>query len=454
MVYLYENSTTCWAWVLNDFGSVVSTVLALTTFLCLFFFCYMLHRTLKSRSQPKTDSTKGTSGGTSPEKSRRKRRKGKNDRTRADKQSGRTENSSSNSLPLKPLQNSSSKSDPLIGKEDSATASSSDVQDLLIPAVNEHIPTDNQEDRPRSRTASRVDSPATVDGLAMDMSFEDASEQSSIEVQHAVESIPSNAAAGRNNRTRKNRLAQAPRHFANPRSIKSEKTNARKNEQTVFASRWDALKPDNGEKRRLASRTELLPQGDHSISNRDKNRSKASQKQKNSVDRVASPACPTAVRLDARPSGLNSNPPAIHLWSTSIPFQTPSGLTLPATSTLNGNTNISRPSTAATHSSLNPDSPIFAPSRPLGLRPPPGLGPPSSAKNFEAGTSVEPLFLPPPSPPPVVGATVPWLTLPSGSTSPSLVRPRDNPFADDEEEQIAAELQELGGQMVGSILDF
>lgn len=48
------------------------------------------------------------------------------------------------------------------------------------------------------------------------------------------------------------------------------------------------------------------------------------------------------------------------------------------------------------------------------------------------------------------------LSLPNGS-SPMIrsSRVKENPFdADDDDDQIAAELQELGGQMVGSILDF
>jgi hypothetical protein len=46
------------------------------------------------------------------------------------------------------------------------------------------------------------------------------------------------------------------------------------------------------------------------------------------------------------------------------------------------------------------------------------------------------------------------LTLPSGS-GPAFLRPCENPFAnEDDDDQIAADLQELGGQMVGSILDF
>jgi hypothetical protein len=125
-------------------------------------------------------------------------------------------------------------------------------------------------------------------------------------------------------------------------------------------------------------------------------------------------------------------------------------------------------STTTTASTLNPNSPSFAPSHPVGLRPPPGLVHPNGLDSFKNNTSTNynsqmpSLFLPSPtttsSAPLSPGLAVPGLTLPSGCTtsSPSsfLHHPRDNPFVDDDEEQIAAELQELGGKMVDGILDF
>ena len=45
-----QSSTTCWAIAVNDYGSIVSTMLAMSTFAVLFFFVYMLHCTLKSRT--------------------------------------------------------------------------------------------------------------------------------------------------------------------------------------------------------------------------------------------------------------------------------------------------------------------------------------------------------------------------------------------------------------------
>jgi hypothetical protein len=47
-----QSSSTCWAIAVNDYGTLVSSAMALATFACLFFLAYVLHRTLKSRTPP------------------------------------------------------------------------------------------------------------------------------------------------------------------------------------------------------------------------------------------------------------------------------------------------------------------------------------------------------------------------------------------------------------------
>jgi len=62
MVSLLQTSSTCWALVLNDYGAIVSTILALSTFASLFLLAYILHKTLtprqKEKPRPSTDKKK------------------------------------------------------------------------------------------------------------------------------------------------------------------------------------------------------------------------------------------------------------------------------------------------------------------------------------------------------------------------------------------------------------
>jgi hypothetical protein len=73
-----QSSVTCWAIAVNEFGAIVSTMLALSTFATLFFFVYILHRTLKSRTikgrQQQQQNHKNN------DKHRRKKRKHQNTR--------------------------------------------------------------------------------------------------------------------------------------------------------------------------------------------------------------------------------------------------------------------------------------------------------------------------------------------------------------------------------------
>ena len=48
--FAMQSSTTCWAIAVNDYGAMISSLLAMSTFATLFFFVYVLHRTLKSRT--------------------------------------------------------------------------------------------------------------------------------------------------------------------------------------------------------------------------------------------------------------------------------------------------------------------------------------------------------------------------------------------------------------------
>jgi hypothetical protein len=50
IMLLLQSSSTCWAIAVNDYGAIVSTCFALATFAALFFFAYVLHKTLASRT--------------------------------------------------------------------------------------------------------------------------------------------------------------------------------------------------------------------------------------------------------------------------------------------------------------------------------------------------------------------------------------------------------------------
>jgi hypothetical protein len=49
-MFVLQSSSTCWAMAVNDYGTIVSTLLALSTFAALFLLAYVLHRTLSSRT--------------------------------------------------------------------------------------------------------------------------------------------------------------------------------------------------------------------------------------------------------------------------------------------------------------------------------------------------------------------------------------------------------------------
>jgi hypothetical protein len=70
--FVMQSSSTCWAIVVNDYGAIVSTILALSTFATLLFFVYVLHRTLKCRTI-KTEHHQ--QGHKNSEKHKRKKRK-------------------------------------------------------------------------------------------------------------------------------------------------------------------------------------------------------------------------------------------------------------------------------------------------------------------------------------------------------------------------------------------
>lgn len=83
LLSLVQSSSTCWAVVINDYGAVLSTALALCTFAALFFFAYVLRKTLSPRPKDGAVDTEGTAMAQHrqkptalQDKQRRKKRKG------------------------------------------------------------------------------------------------------------------------------------------------------------------------------------------------------------------------------------------------------------------------------------------------------------------------------------------------------------------------------------------
>ena len=475
-MYLFESSSTCWAWVLNDFGSVVSTVLAMTTFASLFFFCYLLHRTLRPRSNQSPDAaSKGISTSSpTPEKSRRKRRKGKNDKNRGAKQtaSPRAQSPEPTEAPPTPtviVERASETSVAVAPLPVDPTVSSGACEKDSPLAIPEKVAPQKKEENNQLLEPPRLrgESQSTVDTAIMDTSFEDASVGStfsgrSTPIQPTPVDPTARNAPARYNRGRKNRGAQTPR-TATTRSRNSEHVASKgKSTSPSVVSRWDALKPANTSEELLDGNT---TKGNRKDPKGTQSRAPRSGKPAN----LFHPGNTTfAPQLSAPPifesSALTSSPPdsvpppntTDSFWMNNDASVMPSrDSTALMTSFLeeNNNRGQSSPANAPASSTLNPHSPPFAPPQVVGLRPPPGLTQ-NAPPGFGSSDSMEPLLLPPAKP--STGFSVPGLTLPSGCNSPNFLRLRENPFVDDDddEEQIAAELQELGGQMVGSILDF
>ena len=75
MISLFQSSSTCWAWVVNDYGAILSTIFALATFAGLFFFCYLLQRTL-ARPHKQSHVSKHHHSQSQLDRTKRRKKKG------------------------------------------------------------------------------------------------------------------------------------------------------------------------------------------------------------------------------------------------------------------------------------------------------------------------------------------------------------------------------------------
>lgn len=307
----------------------------------------------------------------------------------------------------------------------------------------------------------RVESLSTVD-TAMDISLDDNGSLASGRSTPIMVASPESAAALPRTTTPGVASSQSWKHRT-PRLRKPTRHAASQEDQAATpglkafpaVSRWDALKPMHH------SESDHVPRGNRKLSANTKEKAIRPTRQSKSSGKSSHQDNLTTVDAAGFVAGdvRVSSPPLFetktNLWTDGLAVATPDGpmsMTSLLDSHFSSNFTPDRPTTL---SSLNPHSPPFAPTNhaasPLALavRPPPGL----TRQSFDDLPLMESLQLPSSAGPPFT-PTVPGLTLPSGS-GPAFLRPCENPFAnEDDDDQIAADLQELGGQMVGSILDF
>jgi len=504
---------TCWALVVDDYGAILSSVLALATFASLFFFVYVLHKTLSPRTPTKHRQQ-------NPEKQKKKKRKGHNSargRSGRIKGSQRTrataitepQHDAEPSVPSK-LSVKHEREENIVGeheRKDAAHPLPALLEDKPVDppltnalSVPEHSAKDSEEEevaRVRATSNSTVDTNPLSDDLSCESvsgrstpTAVPASEQSSV-IPDETTKIRSKGKSTGLSRSASSRKQQPRRGKKPSNSDLTPGANARPTRSFPRAdsgpmspstpSRWDALKPGS---------TRPGTRRGHAAKGRSPNvnaTSRTTQSQMQSNELFApvlteKPVQPPNARVGLPPYGdrveLQYLPPSP---SNSL-FSYQDGAIGVAPSTMN--THVAQqsfhapvvPSSVQTpirppraenrlstpNSVRSDDSSFFSTldcrssppgiqtnSAPNGsLRAPPGLAPIERISQPVYQVKEEPLLSQ-------------GLSLPPGASPPfrpkegPVYHVKENPFAsDDDDDQIEAELQELGGQMVGSILDF
>ena len=512
---ILQSSSTCWAWLLNDDTGVISTTLALATFCALFFFCYVLHRTLAPKqprpvlytvSSTESSSTTAASKSSGPSSSytTKKKKKKKNSAKKRNPPTAPVPNDAVPSNrdpspePQTQLQPGPRKQEEISDLAVSGLDETNDESNLRssssIPATETNPPPDSsgvligpeltlseassatmEKRSPQKSQPVLVASTSTVDTSASSVLEEDPSSHH----HHKQRNQNSHSHHSRSKRSPNNSSGRggSTSHTSHNYYQNNNPHSGKSSSELVVSSRWDALKPDS-------------PAG----ATRNHRSSYNNSNQKIS----GGTAAPLGLQYQrGSPRGMQSNRSAVisQTWtlneaSTIVgphrPSSTSTGRGSPDAgqmhyrdhqTQLQGNLLGPLPVPSQSprdsfFSSLNPQSPPFAPSTPPKiLRVPPGLGLPEQPEPIAQLDSMGEFLLPPTrgpyepflqsaSPPP--GLMVPsGATLSPGSGSPLCFRAGtrstlpENPFQDvqENEAQIEAELQELGGRMIGSILD-
>jgi hypothetical protein len=526
MVSLVQSSTSWWALIVNDYGTIISTLLALATFASLFFLVYVLHKTLS----PRGDANRPVSVDKQKKKKRRgnHHHKGNRSRIKGAPQQQQQQRTKSAPIPvespehaLEPISNiDSDKEEMIVQGNEHVSSLPALVEDKpLSPSLPASVPSPEKlikalkEDTAPSRT--RITSASTVDttNFSDDQSCGTISGRSTptaSAILPATESVPTVSAStvGRADNDPIQPLAPGTRKQSSRRAKKHENVDVSKAPASsavplVPTSRWDALKPNRsvGAGRRVQPKGRMGPPPGvrfHSVQNKP-------NQQSPSITPIARPTIQSPTLSPAEPihtpiPGFDLvvprevvSPAAASLQSCEIGASTWSqlptmsyedtpltGLLAPFARSPERNTSVAGTYFAtplrandqatffsseldASSSELNANSPSWSQTKVASLaapsvgsiRAPPGLTLADGGKGLQSSFSPTPTESPFLSTYPSLSERPsPHFTMPS----PLSYNVKENPFDesdnDENDDLIEAELQELGGQMVGSILDF
>jgi hypothetical protein len=553
MVSLLQSSTSWWALVVNDYGTIISSLLALATFASLFFLVYVLHKTLA----PRGDANRPVSVDKQKKKKRRGNHHHKGNRSRikeAPQQQQQQQQQRTKSAPvespvespehaLEPISNIDSEKDEMIVQgnehvsslpalvEDKPLSPSSlpisvPSPERLIKALKD----DAAPSRTRITSASTVDtttfsddqSCGTISGRSTPTATtilpatESVTTLSASTVEQAIlpatESAPavSTSTIGRADDDQFQPLAPSTRKQLSRRAKKHENADLTKAPASsavplVPTSRWDALKPNRsvGAGRRVPPKGRTGPQPGvrfHSVQN------KPANQQSPSITPIARPTIQSPPLSPAKPihspiPGFDLevprevvSPAAASLQSCEIGASTWSQLPkmsyedIPLTGLLapfarspertssiaetyfatpsraNDQTTFFSSELGASSSELNANSPSWSRTNIASLAAAPSVGSvraPPGLTLADSGKGIQSSFSPTPNESPFLSTYPSLAERPSprfAMPSPVTYNVKENPFDDSDNDEnddlIEAELQELGGQMVGSILDF
>jgi len=524
VMFAIHSSTSYWAHLMNDDTGIVSSLLALATFCALFFFCYVLHRTLapkqprhrkctsssSSSSQecdsppeltPVSDccSVKPSSGPSSSSKKKKKKKSAKKRSAAAAAAEATTTKATTkqSAIAMQPLscqdscpkenERKSPSAKQQIGsatrnqtveaktaKQPVVLKDSSSTPYCQTPAIS--APSSRMEEK---QSRPRVESPATVETSASSVFSE---EDHSVNVSlRTCQSRP------------KKQQQQQQQRNSRSKKPNSNKRGGQNHPDLVVSSRWDALKPNTSTATGPRAPTQQQRKSQGKNANGSQQRSHKGNNSNNS--NIGTQHQHNSQRKPNIPVARKETVVSTHALlptGPSTPVSTPARGPRPSSEkTLPEGQRVVSTNPAADErgppsffSDLNPQTPPFAPSRtsssssPLSpaIRPPPGLClPPSETKSEELHS----FFLSPETgggggsflPSNASNLSVsrptlesPGLMVPTGAAVPPGMdsgssmgfRPlvKENPFEELENDaQIEAELQELGGRMIEDLLD-
>lgn len=462
-IALIQGILSVWQLLVHEHGAIISTLLALATFCGLFFFLFLLHKTLSPRRQPSTVPVKVHRKQVSSKKKKRKGGSSSNShrhRTAA--------KSSSETLPESSVEEDeeytalkAAPSNDYCESVSTATLEPSTVDDLSatrhtsLPVVLEDTPITSplktlSVDKDSLAAADeeplrlRVHSESSSDTQPRFRALSESSVDTAASDDHSTDAEWANVSKSSHQRASSSRKSSsaARRRTGTRKQLTTTGTDPRQSKGSTFPappSRWDVLKP-----------TIRLPvEGS-------KCRGPQSRPQRPSRHHRGRPAATTTM--------LKQHP--IPVEPTGLP---PSSLTSSSSSLILRHPKIGQQ--LPTRNETNQEPWVTAPTKSLSPEAPPFPAPPvcsSYESDSWASSAVPPascvsstsFALPPTSPLPLfMPATLSENEFAASAATTayfSAPRVKKNPFdpEDDSEVLIEAELQELGGQMVGSVLDF